>query len=178
MQWSQLKKRIEATFADTVKGRVEVFCTRYRHAHDGAGESWVTIDGKQIRKMGTLQYRLAKGTMALQLTKARDGLDYTNPDQNSGYRHAHAEAEQATHDRGIFSAYEFNGALFDYLNLSIDDALASDNPIIRAFALLDRRFGKRRLLEFVPTGQRPFIQRLYDFRRVAEGLAPVIGVSE
>ncbi len=47
MRWSQLKKMIEATFADHVKGRVEVFVTRYRHAHDAAGEAWIVIGGKR-----------------------------------------------------------------------------------------------------------------------------------
>jgi hypothetical protein len=43
---------------------------------------------------------------------------------------------------------DVNRGLFDFLNLSIDDAIKSDNPIIRAFATLDRRFGRRRLGDF------------------------------
>ena len=33
----------------------------------------------------------------------------------------------------------------EYINLNIDDAFSSDNPIIKSFAVLDKRLGKRRL---------------------------------
>lgn len=44
MKWSELKKRIEEKFAESVHGRVEVWATRYRHAHDQEGEAWITFD--------------------------------------------------------------------------------------------------------------------------------------
>lgn len=46
MQWSKLKKRIEDNFADSVKGRIQVFTTAYRRQDDIA-RSWLVIDGKQ-----------------------------------------------------------------------------------------------------------------------------------
>jgi hypothetical protein len=41
MRWSLLKKKVEDNFADSVVGRVEVYNTRYRKAHDEYGEVWV-----------------------------------------------------------------------------------------------------------------------------------------
>ena len=57
-------------------------------------------------------------------------------------RQAHAYAlEQGTFDQKVF--YEAFG-IFD--NQSIEKSLVSENPLVRIFALLDRRLGKRRLL--------------------------------
>ena len=56
MQWSQLKKRIEHNFAASLRGRVQVWSTRYRRAHDGAGESWITIDGQKVATMGSIRF--------------------------------------------------------------------------------------------------------------------------
>src|SRR5262249_44167150 len=47
MRWSQLKQRVEANFAPRVRGRIELFQTRYRRAADSFGEVWVVVDGKQ-----------------------------------------------------------------------------------------------------------------------------------
>jgi len=65
---------------------------------------------------------------------------------------------------------DVNRALFDFLNLSINDAIKSDNPIIRAFATLDRRFGRRRLDAFDDSKEHPLVKTLYRFRCKAEGV--------
>jgi hypothetical protein len=62
-----------------------------------------------------------------------------------------------------------DSALFDFLNLSINDAVKSANPIIRAFAIIDRRFGKRRLAYFDDSQEHPLVKMLYRFRCKAEG---------
>ena len=67
MQWSQLKKRLESTFADSVRGRVEVWATRYRSAHDQAGEAWITFDKNRLVSMGTWTYEVESA-------KIRDAL--------------------------------------------------------------------------------------------------------
>ena len=55
---------------------------------------------------------------------------------------AHADAlDQGTFDQKVF--YDVF-AIFD--NQSIEKSLICENPLVRIFALLDRRLGKRRLL--------------------------------
>ena len=63
-----------------------------------------------------------------------------------------------------------NQALSDYLKLSIDDAIKSDNPIIRSLAILDRRFGRRRLAQFDDSKEHPMVRELYRLRCEAEGI--------
>ena len=47
--------------------------------------------------------------------------------------------------KGGFDQFAFYNAFHAYNNGSIDDSLASPNPVIRLFAIFDKRVGKRRL---------------------------------
>ena len=171
MKWSQLKTRIESNFATSVAGRVQVWTTRYRGAHDADGEAWVTIDKQRVSSMGTLSYFEEKYTEATRIREETGCLDYTNPEQRKGYFSAQDEAKRLVEEKNeFFTLWDFNHALFAFLNLSIIEAIASDDPIIRAIATLDRRFGKRRLREYDDSGQPPLVQTLYRFRCKAEGI--------
>ncbi len=46
---------------------------------------------------------------------------------------------------GTYSEMDFLEAALTYLNLPIQQALASENPLVRVFAVMDRRLGKRTL---------------------------------
>lgn len=176
MRWSQLKKRIEETFAERVKGRVEVFVTRYRHAHDGAGEAWVTIDGAQVSCMSEIAYWKHRMTLHKRIMReagAPERPDYRDAELRRTSWEAHDRAEQTTLADEVYSDEAFKEALFDYLNLSIEEILASENPIIRAFGMLDRRMGKRRLAAFEAKKETALLRRLHAFRCEVEGVAPL-----
>ena len=81
---------------------------------------------------------------------------------------AHAFAlEQGTFDQKVF--YEAFG-IFD--NQSIEKSLVSENPLVRIFALLDRRLGKRRLLALEESMEQEldWVRAFYVIRMQAEGL--------
>ena len=80
--------------------------------------------------------------------------------------HAHA-LEQGTFDQKVF--YEAF-AIFD--NQSIEKSLVSENPLVRIFALLDRRLGKRRLLALEESMEQEldWVRAFYVTRMQAEGL--------
>ena len=168
MKWSQLKKRMEGLFADSVRGRVEVWNTRYRHAGDREGEAWITIDGQVAYNMGSLGCLVKHHQEAERLRKERGCTDYLNADHASGYYAAWQESRQKLTEMGVFALWDFNGALFDYLSLSIDEILQSEHPIIRGFGMLDRRLGKRRLTALKATNHHPLVALLYEFRCRAE----------
>ena len=44
---------------------------------------------------------------------------------------------------GTYSEMDFLEAALSYLNLPIQQALASENPLVRVFAIIERRLGKR-----------------------------------
>ncbi len=170
MKWSQLKKRIEANFADSVVGRVEVWNTRYRKSHDAEGEAWITIDKQRVSTMGTCTYFVELEQETRRKVREYGAADFDNPDQREARGRAYWEAEKIVNRRGHFRLEDVNRALFDSLGLSIGEAIKSANPIIRAFATLDRRFGKRRLAEFNDSSEHPLVRSLYQFRCEASGI--------
>ena len=191
-RWTKLKKRVEDRFADSVKGRLELRMTRYRHAHDGEGEAWITFDRQKIATMSTFAWFHARYAESRRLTPERGFVSSWDhylrcrerrqwepyePDSNYSPRRIQFEADDNMHAQGIFGAFDLVYSMADYLNHDIDDALRSDNHIIRALALVDRRFGKRRLLRFDPTDQPSLVRAFYSLRCQAEGLHPDAGAA-
>ena len=79
--------------------------------------------------------------------------------------------EQVTN--GNFAVWEVGNVIDIYMDeLTIDEALSSDNPLIRLFAVLDRRVGKRRLaaLAAAMENEPEWLQFFYRLRLQAEEL--------
>ena len=136
MRWSKLKQQVEAMFADEVRGRVELRTTRYEKAHDRYGRSWITVDGRDVLSMSNYQVWATVG----------------------------CEDDPARFEVGAFCGYELPRAMREYLTLSIDEAIASRHPLIRALAALDRRTGRRRLARFDLTNEVPVVKELLALR--------------
>jgi hypothetical protein len=54
--------------------------------------------------------------------------------------------------------------------MSIDDGMASENTVIRALAVLDKRLGRRRLAMLDPSLETPLVATLLRFRLQVTGL--------
>lgn len=67
--------------------------------------------------------------------------------------------------------------MFDYLNYSIDEALRSERPVVRALAMLDKRLGKRRLTGMDLSKATLLVKRFYALRCRAEGILPKRGAG-
>jgi hypothetical protein len=157
MKWSKLKQQIEAQFADSVRIHAAIHITRY-----GPGVSstmtrgWLTWDGAEVFSFSTIAWLQAEHTEAANPLASDKPISI--PDQ--------------LNQRGVFSRFDLTDALATYLNLSIDSALSSPDPIISAMAMFDRRVGKRRLQQFVIDEMtHPFVKQLYDLRCQAEQLS-------
>lgn len=170
MKWSQLKKRIEATFAPSVVGRIEVWNTRYRGSHDAEGEAWFTLDGKRVWSMGSLSYMIAESRETERIRRERGCADWGDPNQRDGYRAAWEEGRTSVHADGVFAMWDVNNALFEYLNLPIEEIQRSENPIIQAVGMLDERTGKRRLVALREVIKHPLVESMYEVRCEAEGM--------
>ena len=147
MKWSQLKHRTESMFADGIRGRVQLYTTHYRGGPSVINgferHSWITIDGKPIVNMHRHQY-----------------VDGIYPDFGDPRRF----------EIGLFSWWDLPRAAFDYLNMSIDEAMATENTVIRALAVLDRRLGRRRLVLLDPATEIPLVAELLRFRLHVAGV--------
>jgi hypothetical protein len=107
--------------------------------------------------------------LAQQIQEINQATDFTAPQQREGYYLALHEAETIVQEKGIFSRYQFEAAVEEYLNLPIISAMASDNPIIRALSMFDRRLGKRRLKQLqLGAIEHPLVRLFYTLRCQAE----------
>lgn len=86
MRWSKVKQRIEAGFAPSVQGRVEVWQTRYHRAHDSDGEGWITLDGRNIATFGDRSWQSLSYNLIcehdLTSNEAREIADLFSPSRN------------------------------------------------------------------------------------------------
>jgi hypothetical protein len=162
MRWSKLKQLVEARMADSLNGRVELHVARYTHAHDGDGRAWITVDKREIASFCDYRWMILRHRRSAE--HERTGESVFSAD---------ALAIRSLADEGVFSHYLFVRALKDYLNMSIDDALTSQNAIIRVLGVLDQRCGKRRLRSIALESSAPaFVRELLDLRLSAEGINP------
>lgn len=151
MQWSQLKKRIQAKIAEPVRERFDFGSTCYRKSHDREGRGWISVDKREILDLSTIKFEIEEYGRG-----RRDG----RPDWET--------IKQELHQENLFSQWDLHRSLFEYLNLSIGEIICSGNHIIRAFGMLDSRLGKRRLGSIDISGEHDLVRRLYLLRCEAE----------
>jgi hypothetical protein len=165
MQWSKIKRNVEALFADSVKGRVGLYTTRYRTMHDHDGRAWITLDGKEIINMTHIWQWLYE----LQ-TRAGILAGDKNYRSKDNYKQYDDMAEKILMGESIFVQFHLGRAMYDYPNMAIESIMKSDNPIIRAIGMFDRRIGLRRLRDINIATEHPLVVTTYYFRCEAEGI--------
>lgn len=167
MQWSQLKHRLESLFAESVRGRVEIHSTTYHQWNDSgdAGRIWVTVDGREVLNLCTNYMLQYPDWMSERLTRQIADLKLPAPSANPD------DSERKEHL--IYWRHEAHALLFEYLNLSIEDAVTSQAPLVRGIAMLDRRLGKRRLSILRSQELHAWQRLMLDVRCEAEGMPPV-----
>lgn len=147
MQWSKLKTRINDLICPDLKSRIDFHLTSYRASHDGADKVWITIDRKRVFSCKHYPYEWA-------VNKAYyDGLDG-------------AQLKEVLREKEIHGPKDFGNAMRAYLDMPIEKAIESEDPLIRAFAIVDRRLGKRTLekLEIGDT-EHTLVKAFYELRR-------------
>lgn len=161
MQWSRLKAHLLENLAPSLRGKLDVHAARYRKVHDEPGRVWFTFARRQI-------LQLADSTFEYEYY----GHVHDMKQLGSSVYEAHDQAREITTRKGNFARFDFARALNEYLSLSIDDALESENVLHRALAMIDRRIGKRRLLTIAEAIEleNPVVQVLLRVRCDAEGI--------
>ena len=140
-----MRKKLEQEYlADCLRGRIQYYVTHYREAHDATGRASIRLDGKEI-----LQGNWFKS--------AKYGWPLLN---------------DKLLDLGAFDQGSFNRAFQEFDNQSIEESLESEDLLVRIFAILDRRVGKRRLSQMKESIQNEpkNFQAFYMIRMEAENL--------
>lgn len=72
----------------------------------------------------------------------------------------------------VIERYEFHKLLEEYLSQSIERSLSSKHELIRGLAIIDKRVGKRRLIQ-IKEIESEFCKKLYQLRCDIEGIRTI-----
>ncbi|KGR78113.1 SF0329 family protein [Ureibacillus sinduriensis] len=155
MRFSKLKKSLEGFLCESLKKRVELHAAVYRQAHDSPSRVWLTFDKVQIFSAADLSFSVQHFNREQELVEQFElkpipynsdwEVMFLSPERKALIA-ASDQAEEELHRDRVWASWHLYASLLKYLNLSIEEALTSEYPLVRAFALFDRRVGKRRLL--------------------------------
>lgn len=161
--WSGTRKKLEEDYlCPALRGRVRYFATTYRESHDREGRAAILVDGVEVLKSSYYEYAPAFWKLQSELRRLEE----------ADWREAAPKAGQTVLEDGLFDQRDFYAAFQELDNQSIEASLASENPIVRIFALLDRRLGKRRLVALKETMEQEldWVRPFYFLRMEAEGV--------
>lgn len=182
LQWSKTKAQLESFLADKLKGRVEIHAAVYRKSHDQPSRVWMTFDKKEITSASDVTYAVHHAKLYNQKIHEQklkpipyhpDWNQMLNSEGHQQLVNCSEEVERMLIDQNIFESYHFYQPLMKYSSLSIDEAIHSEHIVTRAFSMLDRRLGKRRLLRMqLSSDTHPLIIQFYQLRCAVEGIIP------
>ena len=136
--WSSLNKQLCDFLCPSLKDRVSFFLTRYHRVHDSYGRAAIRLDGQGLVCFSWIEKVRQESDLS---AKLRETGRYVPDDPELKERWAW---------NCTYCEMDFLNAALDYLDMPVEDAIRSDQAIIRILAVLDRRIGKRTL------------QRIYD----------------
>jgi hypothetical protein len=146
MRWSKLKQDIEGRMSPHLVGRVRLMATRYRRAHDAEGRWALLLDDVEVGGIGCIRADREESKLTHEIARAKR-LSAPEAQKVAWV----TLAERAHHPLWLF--YE---ALKTYSRSSIEESLSSNDALARSLAYMDRRVGRRRLIDLAkqrpPTG--------------------------
>lgn len=158
MRWSKVRKLVEESFADSVRGRVAVHSTWYQCR---CGRGWITIDGKEIVDLSTHAAWQKYDAVYHASTKTIWRKHPSVPDEE--------RIPGNLVEKGEFSRFDLHEACWEYLHSNVHQLLSSDNPLLVSLAVLNAKVGRRPLAQLAQEKLHPLPRALLLFRMEAEG---------
>lgn len=159
--WSDIRKKLESEYlAESLKGDISYFATSYSRSPDHEGRAAIRYDEKEI----------IKGCYYHNWTKAASFPKDEKYERRM--REEFAYIDDTAIKLGVFDQRCFYRAFDEFDNQSIEKSLYSENMLVRIFAVLDRRVGKRKLISMKETieNEDDTFKEFFTIRMNAEGI--------
>ena len=157
--WSNLKKQMNDLLCDSLKDKISYFYTSYHDVHNAYGRATINYKKKDLVvfswvEMYEQEYEISR------LLREGKIVSYKE-----------LQNEKWIPD-GILCEKDFIQSLTIYLKTDIATSLQSDNYLLRVFAYMDRRVGKRILVKIKDeVDQLPeWVKQFYQIRCEVEGI--------
>lgn len=157
MNWSQLRKQIRSLICEELRDRVDFHKAVYRKSWESVYDrAWITIDGEEA-------FELSHGEWSNVWRDAKRSVARQHPEAD--WQTQSELVTTAIKDSGVLHTTFLSESLHRYLEAPIEDSLQSTNPVIRAFAMLDRRTGKRTLARItLADDEHPLVRAFHELR--------------
>lgn len=156
--WSGLSKQLTDNLCDALKSRITFFLTRYHSVHDSYGRAAIRLDGKELVVFSWVEM----------YHQEADTSELWKVDRERPYDEMVEELKPKWDADCTYSEMDFLDAALTFRNMSIKDALDSENYIIKILAILDKRIGKRTLDQIKTANEYlqypPWVQQFYHLR--------------
>ncbi|MEM7735510.1 MAG: hypothetical protein AAF267_06945 [Deinococcota bacterium] len=169
MKWSKLQSLVESRFAPAVQGRVAIYSTTY--GRSTAGHAWIELDKRVLANFDTQAFCKSRPFLI-----GKDGNYVVDQDGKAKVGPIPDWANTKKYDNqpveyGELSRQDVYEACWAFVHdLTVDEALASQNPILQSLAVLDARLGKRRLNHLNSDSLHPLAAQLLQVRVQGEDI--------
>jgi hypothetical protein len=185
MAWSKLKQSLESFLHPALQGRVEYRATSYRYLHDKAGQCYIEVDKKNVLSMSDpttfirwYQSELeVKNDPELQIPITEEEIQAVRLDNKGAIpedrlkviarsRKIAQHAKELMTAQSVLSKSDFVVVANQFLTTPIEESLESDHILLNILALVDRRVGKKRVVQMAGSMKvkHPSVQFFYEMR--------------
>ncbi|MEF2245324.1 SF0329 family protein [Paenibacillus sp. IITD108] len=186
MSWSKLKQNLESFLCPALIGRVEYRATSYRYLPDKAGNCYITVDKKNVLNMSDVTNLIRWYQTELEI---KNDPDIQIPINNEEIEAIRKEtkgmvpedrlkviarsrkiseyAKELLSAQTSLSKSNFIVAANKFLSISIEESIESNDILLNILALVDRRVGKKRILNMSEKMKlkHSVVQYFYELRR-------------
>ena len=150
-----LNKQLSERLCEGLRGRVTYFLTRYHAVHNSYGRAAIRLDGKELAV-----FTWSNGYL----------LEYAEQElwETDAPKEEHQRLDREFAENGVLSEWDFLKAATKFLQMPIADALRSEDWLVRIFAVMDGRVGKRTLQKLAESEEYKsypeWVLRFYELR--------------
>lgn len=156
--WSNLKSQMNDLLCDSLKNKISYSYTSYHEVHNAYGRATINFEKKEMAAFSWVENYAQEREMS-QLYRERKRASYGEMEK------------QKWMPEGKLCEIDFINSITIYLKTDIASSLASDNYLLRVFAYMDRRIGKRTLIRIKDDVEKlpEWVKQFYEIRCEAEG---------
>lgn len=186
MSWSKIKQQLESFLSPALQGRVEYRQTGYRYSPDKPGLCYISVDQKNVLNMKDTTTLIkwyqteleVKNDSDISIPVSNDEMETVRRDTKGNVpedrlkviaknRKVTVYAKELLTAQASLSKSNFVVTANKFLSTSIEESMESNDILLNILALVDRRVGKKRILNMNEQMRlkHPAVQYFYELRR-------------
>ncbi|MET0960106.1 MAG: hypothetical protein ABWX58_07250 [Psychrobacillus psychrotolerans] len=185
MSWSKLKQNLESFLCPALQGRVEYRATSYRYLPDKAGICYIAVDKKNVFNMSDKTTFIKwyqteqeiKNDSGIQIPVSNEEIEAVRKETKglvpedrllviARSRKLSELAKELLSAQSSLSKSNFIVVANHFLSTPLEESIESNDILMNILALVDRRLGKKRILNMTKKMKlkHPIVQYFYALR--------------